>query len=146
MNGACLTSFDGNVVMEDCWKDVDDAEWHDSHWWDMIPVNVTHPDTVRIRLSESFSCLTVTRKGTRFLLKPEPCDSANGAQLLEHVDNCFNVSGQDYPCLRTAAVNIHNGEATGSASGRQYVYAKNDGRIRLSNSLPSSTKFVIAKA
>ena len=50
------------------------------------------------------------------------------------------------PCLRTAAVNIHNGEATGSASGRQYVYAKNDGRIRLSNSLPSSTKFVIAKA
>ena len=146
VNGACLTSFDGNVVMEDCWKDVDDAEWHDSHWWDMIPVNVTHPDTVRIRLSESFSCLTVTRKGTRFLLKPEPCDSANGAQLLEHVDNCFNVSGQDYPCLRTAAVNIHNGEATGSASGRQYVYAKNDGRIRLSNSLPSSTKFVIAKA
>jgi len=146
VNGACLTSFDGNVVMEDCWKDVDDAEWHDSHWWDMIPVNVTHPDTVRIRLSESFSCLTVTRKGTRFLLKPEPCDSANGAQLLEHVDNCFNVSGQDYPCLRTAAVNIHNGEATGSASGRKYVYAKNDGRIRLSNSLPSSTKFVIAKA
>ena len=146
VNGACLTSFDGNVVMEDCWKDVDDAEWHDSHWWDMIPVNVMHPDTVRIRLSESFSCLTVTRKGTRFLLKPKPCDSANGAQLLEHVDNCFNVSGQDYPCLRTAAVNIHNGEATGSASGRQYVYATNDGRIRLSNSLPSSTKFVIAKA
>jgi hypothetical protein len=129
--------------MEDCSKDGDGAEMR-SHWWEIIPWN--GDSAVRIRLSESFSCLTVTPRSASFQLELANCDDANDAQLLEYVDNCFSLSGQDYPCLRTAAANIHNLDATGSASGRLHSKIKPNGKVKLVKNMPGDSFFVIAKA
>lgn len=147
-DGECLTSFEGNVLMEDCSKDGDGAEMR-SHWWEIIPWN--GDSAVRIRLSESFSCLTVTPRSASFRTRElelalANCDDANDAQLLEYVDNCFSLSGQDYPCLRTAAANIHNLDATGSASGRLHSKITLNGEVKLVKKMPGDSLFVIAKA
>lgn len=154
--GRCLTSSGGVAnlpVMADCTTDAKDASGQQSQWWELI--HAVEENSVRIRLAESFSCLTATPKSNAaggVVLALANCDVNNAAQLLRYDEQCVKLNDAHYPCLRTAAGNPHN--VGGSASKPRYASGyfsssstkMSEAYITLWTSNSNAAEFIFAKA